>query len=213
MGTICVTLPNFIKIGPTVAEIWRFNGFFQNGGRPPSWICLAPFVTTHDDNLVVSIVVPNLVKIDRVVSITWNFQYFAHIITSNKFFGDWLRGVDSVGVKSCPLPLTKPVAVNMAGANAQPVIFTYLLILSGYGKPSMFNNFSDPSTNSLWHLHYRMHEPIKGRCTNFPYSCMIVIAVTIRNRCSVNSETTQFVLGIAISGWFSQSRDLKLKIL
>jgi len=28
-------MPNFIKIGLTVAEIWRFNGF-QNGGRPPS---------------------------------------------------------------------------------------------------------------------------------------------------------------------------------
>jgi len=31
-------MPNFIKIGQTVAEIWRFN-YFQNGGRPPSWIC------------------------------------------------------------------------------------------------------------------------------------------------------------------------------
>jgi len=30
-------VPNFIKIGQAVAEIWRFNGF-QNGGRPPSWI-------------------------------------------------------------------------------------------------------------------------------------------------------------------------------
>jgi len=30
-------VPNFIKIGQTVAEIWRFNGF-PNGGRPPSWI-------------------------------------------------------------------------------------------------------------------------------------------------------------------------------
>ena len=34
---MCVTVPNFIKIGHTVAEIWRFYGF-QNGGRPPSWI-------------------------------------------------------------------------------------------------------------------------------------------------------------------------------
>jgi len=30
-------VPNFIKIGQTVAEIWRFN-CFQNGGRPPFWI-------------------------------------------------------------------------------------------------------------------------------------------------------------------------------
>jgi len=29
---MCVNMPNFIKIGQTVGEIWRFNGF-QNGGR------------------------------------------------------------------------------------------------------------------------------------------------------------------------------------
>jgi len=44
--------------------------FFQNGGRPPSWICWAPIGTTHDDFLTVSIVVQNLVEIDAVVSIT-----------------------------------------------------------------------------------------------------------------------------------------------
>jgi len=38
------------KIGQTIAEIWRFNGF-QNGGRPPSWICWAFIGTTHDDHL------------------------------------------------------------------------------------------------------------------------------------------------------------------
>jgi len=26
-GPICVIVPNFIKIGQTVAEIWRINGF------------------------------------------------------------------------------------------------------------------------------------------------------------------------------------------
>jgi len=36
-GPICVTLPNFIKIDQTVAEIWQFNSF-HTGGRPPSWI-------------------------------------------------------------------------------------------------------------------------------------------------------------------------------
>jgi len=48
----------------------RWNGrrdmaiyrFFQNGGRPPSWICWAPTGTTHDDHLVVSIIIPNLLK-------------------------------------------------------------------------------------------------------------------------------------------------------
>jgi len=28
-GAICVIRPNIIKIGQTVAEIWRFNGFFK----------------------------------------------------------------------------------------------------------------------------------------------------------------------------------------
>jgi len=63
-------MSNFIKIGRTVADIWSFNGFFQNGGRPPFWICWAPIWTTRDDHLVVSIVTPHLVKIDAVGSIT-----------------------------------------------------------------------------------------------------------------------------------------------
>ena len=28
--------------------------FFENGGRPLSWICLTPIGATHDDHLVVS---------------------------------------------------------------------------------------------------------------------------------------------------------------
>jgi len=37
----------------------------------------APTGTTHDDLLMVSIVVQNFVEIYAVVSITFNFQYFA----------------------------------------------------------------------------------------------------------------------------------------
>jgi len=43
--------------------------FFQNGGRPPSWISWAPIGTTHDDHLMVPIVLQNLAEIDAVVSI------------------------------------------------------------------------------------------------------------------------------------------------
>jgi len=43
--------------------------FFQNGGRP-SWICWAHTGTTHDDYMVVSIVVQNFFEINMVVSIT-----------------------------------------------------------------------------------------------------------------------------------------------
>jgi len=45
-------MPDFIKIGETVVEIWQFNGF-QHGGRPPSWICWGRIWTTHDEHLVV----------------------------------------------------------------------------------------------------------------------------------------------------------------
>jgi len=37
-GPTCISVPNLIKIGQTVAEILQFSGF-QNGGRPLSWIC------------------------------------------------------------------------------------------------------------------------------------------------------------------------------
>jgi len=69
MGPICTGVPNFIKIDQTVAEIWRFNGFFQNGGRPPCWICRARIGTTREDFLVVFIVEQNLVGIAAVLSI------------------------------------------------------------------------------------------------------------------------------------------------
>jgi len=36
-GPACIIVPNFIKIGQTVGEIWRLN-CFKNGNRPPSWL-------------------------------------------------------------------------------------------------------------------------------------------------------------------------------
>ena len=67
------------------AEIWRFNILFQNGGFPPCRICWAPTGTTREGHLVVSIVVPNLVKIDAVVLIARNFQYFAPFVLKRLF--------------------------------------------------------------------------------------------------------------------------------
>jgi len=43
--------------------------FFQNGGRPPSWICRARIGTTYEDYFVVFIVEQNLVGIAAVLSI------------------------------------------------------------------------------------------------------------------------------------------------
>ena len=60
-------------LSKSVKRLQRYSDltvFFQNGGRPPSWIRWAPTGTTHDDFLMVSIVVQNLVDMDAVVSIT-----------------------------------------------------------------------------------------------------------------------------------------------
>jgi len=60
-------------LSKSVKRLHRYSDltvFFENGGRPPSWICWAPIGTTHDEFLVVSIVVQNFIEIDAVVSIT-----------------------------------------------------------------------------------------------------------------------------------------------
>ena len=74
-------------LSKSVKRLQRYSDLtvFHNGGRPPSWICWAPISTTHDDFLMVSIVVQNLVEIDAVVSITWNFQYFARLAWKHLF--------------------------------------------------------------------------------------------------------------------------------
>jgi len=62
-------LPNFVKIGQSVAKILQFFVFFQDGGRPPSWIRLRHIWTTHSEYLGVSITLQNLVMIDAAVFI------------------------------------------------------------------------------------------------------------------------------------------------
>ena len=69
MWPICVIMPNLIKIGQKVVE-------FSKWWHLPSRICWACTWTTHDDSLVVSVIVQNLVGINAIVLI-WNFQYFA----------------------------------------------------------------------------------------------------------------------------------------
>ena len=53
--------------------------FFQDGGRPPSWIRNACVGTTHEGHLVVFITVQNLVGIDAVVLIICAFFDFASL--------------------------------------------------------------------------------------------------------------------------------------
>jgi len=60
-GPTCITVPNLTKIGQTVMENWRFNGF-QLGGRPPSWIFVMQFRDPFCNSL------PNFVKIGQSIT-------------------------------------------------------------------------------------------------------------------------------------------------
>ena len=98
---ICITLPNFIRMSQTNADHW-FGWFwwnlavwcilvpfcgstteindnltaFQNGGRLLSWTCCICIWTSHKDYFRVSIFLQNLVRIDPVALIIWQFRYF-----------------------------------------------------------------------------------------------------------------------------------------
>ena len=64
-----------MSIRPTTT----FFRFFQDGGRPPSWICNACVGTTHEGHLVVFITVENVVGIDAVVLIICTLFDFASL--------------------------------------------------------------------------------------------------------------------------------------
>jgi len=80
-----ITVSNFVEIGQIVSpfQIWSKLAeplpiygdlsIFQDGGRPPSWICCVGDWKTHEDRLVVVITVQNLVGIDAVVLIICKF--------------------------------------------------------------------------------------------------------------------------------------------
>jgi len=53
--------------------------FFQDGGRPPSWICYVCVWTTHEEHLVIFIAVQNLFGIDSVVLIICMFFDFSSL--------------------------------------------------------------------------------------------------------------------------------------
>jgi len=53
--------------------------FFQDGGRPPFWICYVCVRTTHEGYLVVFIAVQNLVGIDAAVLIICMFFDFTSL--------------------------------------------------------------------------------------------------------------------------------------
>jgi len=53
--------------------------FFQDGGRPPYWICDARVWTTYAEYLVIFTAVQNLVGIGVVALKACEFQYYASL--------------------------------------------------------------------------------------------------------------------------------------
>ena len=48
MRPMCDRKPNFIDISQTVSETSSLRFFFQNGGRPPSWMHWTGIGATHE---------------------------------------------------------------------------------------------------------------------------------------------------------------------
>jgi len=66
----CVTVPNFVKIGQTVAEIWRFDGF-QNGGTVATHDCSEPCRRTVRVTLLVTTASPT--KSDKPIEVQFGW--------------------------------------------------------------------------------------------------------------------------------------------
>jgi len=75
-GSVYVTVQNFVLLGKPLR---RYFDLFQNGGRPPSWICYVHVWTTHGEYLVVFSTKQNLVEIDAVVSTICKCCYFMRL--------------------------------------------------------------------------------------------------------------------------------------
>ena len=68
---IWCSVPNFIKIGRFLTEIWRFNDF-PNGGRPPSWILkICSFCHVALVDIQVCFLMQNFAEIGQSVDELW----------------------------------------------------------------------------------------------------------------------------------------------
>ena len=74
---IWCSVPNFIKIGRFLTEIWRFNDF-QNGGRPPSWILkICSFCHAALVDIPFCFLVQNFTEIGESVDELWPKKRFS----------------------------------------------------------------------------------------------------------------------------------------
>jgi len=72
---MCVIMPNFIKIGQTVTEIWRFNGFQMAAVRHLGFVKFEFLMVGRlRDTFYIS--VPNFIKIGQTVTDISRFLWF-----------------------------------------------------------------------------------------------------------------------------------------
>jgi len=72
----CISVPNFVKIGQTVAEISRFL-WFSRWRPPPCWIFKnSKFLRTIPCRGPLCVTVPNFIKIGHTVAEIWRFYGF-----------------------------------------------------------------------------------------------------------------------------------------
>jgi len=115
---ICVSMPNFVPIGRTFAEIWPIIDL-QDGGRPPSWICFTCIWTIHEEHLLVFVSVQNLVRIGAVVSIIYQFNALRVWLKNaysrplfGGFWGIWPSRWDTISTN-----LTKVLSTGHSGSS------------------------------------------------------------------------------------------------
>jgi len=75
-GPIRVTVPNFVEIDQTVADISRFINFLQYGNQLSSWIHWTHTETTDEDYLSVFIIV----KILNLVGIAASIHFMSNCV-------------------------------------------------------------------------------------------------------------------------------------
>jgi len=97
-GLKCVIIPNFIASVEPLPCCGDLT-IFQNGGRPPFRICYVHVWVTHEQYLVVFIIVHNFVGIDAVVSITCKCWYLTRLAVHTPNWGFCRDCLTTINVK------------------------------------------------------------------------------------------------------------------
>jgi len=126
----------------------------------------------------------------------------ADVITCTKFFGDWSRGVYSVGGgENCHLPLTKPVAVNTGLALPRSpwsryLTFCWAIALADTEKRHVWNSKRTSSLFPPETAHDSLHNGIlthQGACLFAQRVAYIVSRTTRRVRCHYHPAERHYI--------------------